>query len=295
MDLVLGVDAGGTASKAVVSDLSGVVRGRGTAGPGNPSATGAAAATAVGSAVRSALGTLDPGSVVAGVVGLAGVSALADPGVAAAFDAQWAALGLAGEIALVGDAVTAFAAGGPWSSGAVLVSGTGAVAALVDALEVVRTADGLGWLLGDEGSGMWLGLQAVRLSARSWAGGGALVAAVAAHAGAASPDDLVHWAGRLPFAGFAALAPVVCGLADAGEPAALALVASAADRLVATLDELSAPAAPVVLAGSLLTNDTPVRRGVVERLGARGTELGTAADPTLGAARLAAATYQARA
>ena len=87
MRLVVGVDAGGTASKAVVTDLSGVVLGRGRAGPGNPSAVGPAAATAIRSAVRSALGTLDPGSVVAGVVGVAGVSALADPGVAASFSA----------------------------------------------------------------------------------------------------------------------------------------------------------------------------------------------------------------
>ncbi|WP_238014496.1 BadF/BadG/BcrA/BcrD ATPase family protein [Dactylosporangium sp. AC04546] len=293
MDLVLGVDAGGTASKAVVSDLSGVVRGRGAAGPGNPSATGTAAATAVGSAVRSALGAFDPGSVVAGVVGLAGVSAIADPGVAAAFDRSWASLGLTCEITLVGDAVTAFAAGGPWSSGAVLVSGTGAVAALVDGLSVVRAADGLGWLLGDEGSGMWLGLQAVRSAARSWAGGGALVATVAGHAGVASADDLVHWAGRLPFGAFASLAPAVCALADSGDPTALRLVASAADRLMATLDELSAPSAPVVLAGSLLTNDTPVRRGVLSRLADRGIEPGTATDPVLGAVRLAS--YRVRA
>ncbi|MET7396733.1 BadF/BadG/BcrA/BcrD ATPase family protein [Dactylosporangium sp. NPDC005572] len=293
MDLVLGVDAGGTASKAVVSDLSGVVRGRGAAGPGNPSATGTAAATAVGSAVRSALGAFDPGSVVAGVVGLAGVSATADPGVAAAFDRSWTALGLTCEITLVGDAVTAFAAGGRWSSGAVLVSGTGAVAALVDELSVVRAADGLGWLLGDEGSGMWLGLQAVRFAARFWTAGGALVAEVAAHAGVASADDLVHWAGRLPFGSFASLAPVVCALADSGEPTALRLVASAADRLMATLDELSAPSAPVVLAGSLLANDTPVRRGVLSRLADRGIEPGTAIDPVLGALRLAS--YRARA
>ncbi|GAA2598939.1 BadF/BadG/BcrA/BcrD ATPase family protein [Dactylosporangium fulvum] len=284
---VLGVDAGGTASKAVVTDLSGVVLGRGAAGPGNPSAVGTAAVTAIGSAVRSALGALAPGSVVAGVAGVAGVSALADPGITAAFAAQWAALGLTCDIAVVGDAVTAFAAGGPWSTGAVLVSGTGAVAALVDAVRIVRTADGLGWLLGDEGSGMWLGLQAVRATARHWSAGG-LAAKIAAHAGVASADDLVHWAGRLPFASFAALAPVVCEQADAGDPVAARIVDEAVHRLLVTLDELEAPDNPVVLAGGLLTNNTPVRRGVLDLLAARGAEVGTAADPALGAARLAA-------
>jgi N-acetylglucosamine kinase-like BadF-type ATPase len=221
------------------------------------------------------------------VVGVAGASALSGPAVTAAFAAQWAALGLRCEMTIVGDAVTAFAAGfaagSERPSGAVLISGTGAVAALVDGAEVTRVADGLGWLLGDEGSGLWLGLQAVRLAARKFAS--PLARKVAAHAGARTADDLVHWAQALP--PFGALAPVVCELADAGDPDAAAIVAEAADRLVATLDELDAPDAPVVLAGGLLVADTPVRRGVRARLEGRGTTVGTAEDPALGAARLA--------
>ncbi|MGI5244982.1 N-acetylglucosamine kinase [Dactylosporangium sp. CA-139066] len=281
--LVIGIDAGGTASKAVVTDLSGAVLGRGAAGPGNPSAAGVSAARAIGSALRSALGPLDPASVTAGVVGVAGCSALADPGVAAAFAAEWAALGLRCEIPVVGDAVTAFAAGGDWAAGAVLIAGTGAVAALVDDLEITRVADGLGWLLGDEGSGLWLGLRAVRFAARRWSA--PLARAVAAHAGAATADDLVHWAQALP--PFGALAPLVCELADAGDPDAAAIVADGAARLVATLDELEAPDAPVVLAGGLLSADTPVRRAVQATLEGRGATIGTAGDPALGAARLA--------
>ena len=61
MVLILGVDAGGTASKAVVVAPDGTVLGRGTAGPGNPSAVGSAAAVAIGEAVRGALGPHDPG------------------------------------------------------------------------------------------------------------------------------------------------------------------------------------------------------------------------------------------
>jgi N-acetylglucosamine kinase-like BadF-type ATPase len=107
----------------------------------------------------------------------------------------------------------------------------------------------------------------------------------------ASADDLVHWAGGLPLASFAALAPVVCAAADAGDPDAGRIVAEAVTRLIATLDELEAPGAPVVLAGGLLTADTPVRRGVVAVLGERGVGIGTATDPALGAARLAGLSY----
>lgn len=293
MVLILGVDAGGTASKAVLTSPDGTILGRGSAGPGNPSAVGPAAAVAIGAAVRGALGPHDPRGVVAGVVGVAGVSILADPGVAAAFADQWTDLGLSCPIAVVADAVTAFAAGTDAPSGAVLIAGTGAVAALVDGAEIVRTADGLGWLLGDEGSGLWLGLQAVRHAARHWSSSG-LAVRVALHAGAASADDLVHWAQRLPLGSFAALAPVVCEFATDGDPAAAAIVAAAVDRLVATLDALAAPDAAVVLAGGLLTGATPVRHGVLAALDRRGIEVGTAVDPAAGAARLAAQGWSSR-
>ena len=174
-----------------------------------------------------------------------------------------------------------------------LIAGTGAVAALIDGERIVRTADGLGWLLGDEGSGLWLGLQAVRHAARHWSSSG-LAVRVALHAGAASADDLVHWAQRLPFGSFAALAPVVCDFATAGDPAATTIVGEAVERLIATLDALGAPGAAVVLAGGLLTGATPVREGVLDALHVRGVEVGTARDPALGAARLALQGWSSR-
>jgi hypothetical protein len=47
-----------------------------------------------------------------------------------------------------------------------------------------------------------------------------------------------------------------------------------------------------VLAGGLLVADTPVRRGMVDALQARGTPMGTAADPALAAVRMAALGYR---
>jgi len=325
MMLFLGVDAGGTASRAVVATPGGAVVGRGSAGPGNPTATGRQAARSIGTAIRAALGDRDPRSVRAAVIGVAGVGMLADPAVSAAFDAEWAAIGLACPMTVVGDAVAAFAAATPAASGAVLIAGTGAVAARIDNWRITRTADGLGWLLGDEGSGLWLGLGAVRATARAWASTAArqgpdhqpardkpetaqatartsastdrdsapkiiqdgLAARVAAHAGVGSRDGLVQWAGRQPPGAFAALAPLVCAAALTGDPIAERLVADAATRLVATLAELGAPDGPVVLAGGLLTADTPVRAGVLAALTRRGTVVRTAHDPATGAAWLA--------
>ncbi|WIM96972.1 BadF/BadG/BcrA/BcrD ATPase family protein [Actinoplanes oblitus] len=284
MELVLGVDAGGTASRAVLAGPSGVV-GRGLAGPGNPISAGTAAVEEIASAIRQALGHRPPLSVRAGVLGLSGTSALADPVVGERFRRMWTGLGLTCPMTVVGDVVTAFAAGTREPSGAVLIAGTGAVAARIERLTVARVADGLGWLLGDEGSGRWLGLRAVRSAARDF--GSPLAVAVAAHAGVTSADELVRWAQALPLDDITALAPVVCAAARADDPDASAIVADAVRRLVRTLDSLGSPG-PVVLAGSLLTADTPVRDGLLGTLRSRGTTVTSAGDPAEAAARLAA-------
>ncbi|MET8044335.1 BadF/BadG/BcrA/BcrD ATPase family protein [Micromonospora sp. NPDC005215] len=287
MVLVLGVDAGGTASRAVVATRDGTVVGRGSAGPGNPTAAGPAAARSIGAAVRDALGKHDPASVLSSVAGIAGASIMADPEITAAFTHEWAQRGLTCPVTVVGDAVTAFAAGTSAPSGAVLIAGTGAVAARIDDWRVTRTADGLGWLLGDEGSGMWLGLQAVRSVARAWSGptvDAGLAATIAAQAGVTSCDELVRWAGRQQPAAFAALAPLVCARATAGDALAERLTAEAAARLVATLGELGPPDGPVVLAGSILTETTSVRAEVLATLAG---PIATARDPAVGAAWLA--------
>jgi glucosamine kinase len=276
MDLVIGVDAGGTGTRAVL--FAGEALGRGAAGPGNPCLTGVGAVAEIAAAVREALGTHAPARVAAMVVGLAGDSALDDPAIRAAFAASWRAIGLRCPVELVGDAVTAFAAGCTARSGAVLIAGTGAVAARVDGLRVTQVADGLGFLLGDEGSGAWMGLQAVRAAARS---SSPLGDAVLAHAGVRTREELPGWAGRQTPSGFAALAPIVCGVED---PAARAITDEAANRLLATLSEVDRGTEPVVLAGGLLVAATPVRARVCAALGNRARMAG---DPALGAASLA--------
>lgn len=48
-----------------------------------------------------------------------------------------------------------------------LIAGTGATAGSVADQRWTRTADGHGWLLGDDGSGFWLGREAVRSALRT--------------------------------------------------------------------------------------------------------------------------------
>lgn len=276
----MGVDAGGTASRAVVATTGGVIVGRGRSGPGNPLTAGPVTAAAqVAAAVREALAGHSPTLVAAATLGIAG------PAGAAPFGPALAELGVGGPVTIVGDVVTAFAAGSHATSGAVLIAGTGAIAAAVRADAIERTADGLGWLLGDEGSGRWLGLQAVRASVRNWSS--PFAAEVAARAGVASADEMVYWAQALPLEAISQLAPLVCAAARGADPHATTIVREAVGHLVRTLDDLGT-AGPVVLAGGLLAGDTPVRDGVLATLRSRGLHPRTSRDPAAGAAWLAA-------
>ncbi|PRX19488.1 N-acetylglucosamine kinase-like BadF-type ATPase [Actinoplanes italicus] len=283
---MVGVDAGGTASRAVVATVNGQVTGRGRAGPGNPFAAGPAAARAIADALRQALAGHDPAAVAGGVLGLAGTGACLDPAITAALGEAWAAAGLTCPYEIVGDAVTAFAAGTGEPSGAVLIAGTGAVAAEIKDHAIVRTADGLGWLLGDEGSGHWLGMRALRSAVHTWPS--PFAARIATRTGAADRDRLISWAQGLPHARIAALAPVVCEAARAGDPHARTIVAEAVGHLTATLDAV-AGSGPIVLAGSLLTAATPIRDGVRSALQERGITPLTSGDPSIAAAWLAVA------
>ena len=114
-------------------------------------------------ALREALAGVDPTRVRAGAIGLAGAARLlADPAGRAAFDRAWHDAGLRCPYAVHGDALVAYASGTAAPDGTVLIAGTGAIAAQVRDLRLDRVADGHGWLLGDAGSGFWLGREAVR-------------------------------------------------------------------------------------------------------------------------------------
>ncbi|WP_343971726.1 N-acetylglucosamine kinase, partial [Streptosporangium amethystogenes] len=156
---VLGLDVGGTSSRALLIDADGRRAGYGVAGGGNP----AVAVANIGLALRQALHGIDPVPVAGAVIGMAGAGALDR----LVFDPMWASAGLRVRPRLTGDLGIAFAAGTAEPRGTVLIAGTGAIAARIEDGEPVMIADGLGWLLGDQGSGFWLGRQAARVAAHA--------------------------------------------------------------------------------------------------------------------------------
>lgn len=255
--LHLGVDAGGSHTRAAVVDAAGTVLGRGEAPGANPAGEGAEHAQArLAEAVAAALGPYGPGAVASCLVGLAGLPALADPD---AFAARFrTACRLRCPVRLVPDAVPALASGGVDDGcGTVLIAGTGTICVRLDGWRTTARSGGLGWLLGDEGGGFWLGREALRHAHAD--PGGALGAAVRAHCAADSPEDLLRWAYAGPPRRLAALAPLVPRLAAGGDPAALAVAHAAADHLAALVRATAVPGRPLVLTGSVADSPGPIR------------------------------------
>ncbi|TDC93301.1 ATPase [Actinomadura sp. 7K507] len=168
---MVGIDAGGTKTRCVVLTLGGALAGSGT-GPGANPNSGGDTAGALTTALREALGDLDRTHILTGVFGIAGAGSAGRPAAVTAARQAWQAADLRGSPAVVTDIAVAFAAGTSEPKGIVVFSGTGAGAAVISDGTIVQRADGYGWLVGDEGSAVWLGKEAVRAALAAYDGRG---------------------------------------------------------------------------------------------------------------------------
>ena len=300
--LVVGVDAGATSTRCVAARLDGVVLGRGTAPGANRNSSGGPVAETLGTALGAALAGLDRSTVRLGVLGAAGSAGAGRAAFRAEAARAWRGAGLTGEVVTVTDLEVAFAAGSAAGDGVLLLAGTGALAARFAGGELRRRCDGYGWLLGDEGSAVWIAVRALRsvLAALDGRGDPTALVAAAGEVFGLDETDPEELAQAVVAAGFARppaelgrLAPAVSAAADAGDPVARRIAEAAADRLLRSYDTV-APAAPevVVLAGSVLLTPGPVARAVrAGLLGRTGTPPRTARDGAAGAAALAIARF----
>lgn len=298
MGFVVGLDAGGTSTRALVLDLEGARLGAGVAGGANPNShPPETAATHVRQALTAALEGLDPAKVESGVLGMAGSSKLlSDPAVAGLFEAAWAGAGLRCPMRVITDCEAAFATGSASPDGTVLVAGTGSIAARIEHHELVSTAGGYGWLLGDEGSAFWLGREAVRatLVALERDEPDDLTAAVLARADIPDLPRRDRWRRLITVANNAApialatYAPLVTAHATA--PSADRIITAAVQTL-ADLAEAARPTddrSPIVLMGSLV-HAQPLGSRLKRELTARtSAPVTVATEGAAGAAWLAA-------
>lgn len=161
MKHVLAVDAGGTSTRAVLARQDGSCLGVGRGGGGNPVSVGPQAAmeSVVTAAGQAALAAGGPVRVELVLVAMAGMSAMLP---VESMVQRLAEVGVQGPVRLGSDLLAMFCSGTPQSEGYALVGGTGSIAARVAGERTVRIAGGNGWLLGDVGSGFWLGQQVAR-------------------------------------------------------------------------------------------------------------------------------------
>ena len=322
--LVVGIDAGGTRSRACLAPAApgGKPLGHGTGGPGNALGVGRAALTRhLGAALAGAVPPELRGRVAAVFGGFAGATPGLGPerGADLALSCLTDALTAAGitpaAVAVGGDTEIALAAApGVPADGLVLVAGTGAIAARLAGRQRAMVVDGHGWLLGDEGSGFWLGDRAVRAALEALDGRGpwtSLVDAVAAHYLTPEEYEASAPARRLgPRAGaeacyvlaeavvsaaydqapalLARLSPVAVAAAGAGDEVARRLLDQAADLLVGSVRALSPRAGePLVATGGLLGPGGPLLERVTGRLDGLGLRIFPVRDGGAGAAALA--------
>ena len=240
---LIGVDGGGTKTKAVAARTDGTVLATAVGGGLNAGQIGA------GRAKENLLGVLTRltralgGQAARVVVGDPSLDGPAPPSAARAFARGWIEperLTLTSDVHL---ALFAFSQGAP---AAMAVCGTGSMIVMTDEDGETRTAGGWGHVLGDPGSGYALALDGLRAAIDCWEGvsdARALAGRAQAFFALRAPRaliDIVYRPGTRP-SDLAAFGSEVLALAKAGDEPALAILRRQMTRLARGAAALSRP------------------------------------------------------
>jgi glucosamine kinase len=251
LDYIIGIDGGGSGTRAKLFTPDGRLLGQGVAGPSALGQGVEQAWTHVRHAVAQAFGAagLPPAAPAACAVGL-GLSGAHVESRCEAFlkrDPGYA------KVVLADDGSTSLYGAFGGRPGAVVAAGTGSIGEALRADGRRVTVGGWGFGVGDEGSGAWLGLRAVRLAQRAQDGraaAGALAAAVWGVTGR-TREAMLAWSEQAGQAAHAQLAPLVFEL-EARDPAAAGLLRQAVQALEQHVQALDPSGQlPLVLTGSI--------------------------------------------
>ncbi|KER69623.1 ATPase [Burkholderia cepacia] len=245
----IGIDGGGTGTRAVLADRHGRELAQGRGGPSGLGLGIERAWASIGAACANAFtqaGLAFNWSQCALGCGLAGVNN-------AAWLAAFRAQAPLGALAVESDAYTTVVGAHGGAPGLIVALGTGSIAAALDAAGVCRIAGGFGFPSGDEASGAWLGVRALAYAQQALDGRvprDAFASALLAETGAQDRDALVQWSCDANQTIYARLAPIV--FAHRSHPVAGALIAQAGDEIGKMIDALDPQQAlPVALCGGL--------------------------------------------
>jgi glucosamine kinase len=205
------------------------------------------------------------------------------PGVPEWINAVFADFGVE-QSEVVGDEIIALDAAFKGGPGILQIAGTGTncIGRAPDGGR--ETAGGWSSRLGDEGSGYWIGLHAIRCSLNAYdrEESTRVLDVVGGIWGTSTIDELVNLGDSTPGPDFAALAPAISQLAEEGDPVALDVLRQAASDLVGFVLLVRSKLqrkhnfkheVPVAWIGSVVGKSQIVRAGFYEGLRAAAPEM----------------------
>jgi N-acetylglucosamine kinase-like BadF-type ATPase len=166
---VLGIDAGGTKTFCYLADADGNIVGEGRSSGANLHSHGELEVEKVlHGVIEQAIGDLAV-LPAATCIGIAGVDRAEDDRIVRGIMRR---LGFRSRTLVVNDALIALVAGVGDEPGVVIIAGTGSIAYGVNQQGLAARAGGWGYVLGDEGSGFWIGREALMAVVREADGRG---------------------------------------------------------------------------------------------------------------------------
>jgi glucosamine kinase len=202
---------------------------------------------------------------------------------------------VSGEIEIIGDVEIAFEDAFGTGPGVIIIAGTGSIAYGKNSHGDTARAGGWGSAISDEGSGYWIGVEAVRSALRGQDRGAnpTLLQSLIKALEAMDTNDFIVRVNSNPLPDFAALFPTVLSAADAGDPIAHEILFRAGHELANTAEIAIRRLFPraedfsIATHGGILSSSALTRKAFVQRLesqyGARCKWLSREVDPVRGA------------
>jgi N-acetylglucosamine kinase-like BadF-type ATPase len=233
MEYIIGVDGGGTKTEAVAYSLAGEVLGRGVSGYGNLAAGSEQAVQNILDSINQCISRLGDNKPKAIYLGLAGTEVGENANIVKI--AVESAFRVKAEV--VNDGELALKAMLRGEDGILVIAGTGSIVIGARGQSKVRCG-GWGHLLGDEGSGYGISMEAFKLITREVDCGmepGVLTLEILKFLGLRRPEDIIDFIYSSNKEGIASIAPVVSRCAEEGEKSAVDILQQEGEKLVLTV------------------------------------------------------------
>ena len=231
---VLGIDAGGTKTVCLLADARGTIVSEGRGAGANLHVAGELAVEKV---LHDVMERAIDGRRIAPAAICLGIAGVDRDDEMQTVQAMMRRICRNVPVLVVNDALIALVAGARDAPGIVVIAGTGSIVYGRNAAGEAARAGGWGHMVGDEGSGYWIGREAVAAVMRGADGRGSatkLTGEILAHFGVADVSRLprIVYDRESPRMSVAALGPIIQRVASDGDAVAMRILERAAEELV---------------------------------------------------------------